>query len=551
MNILEIPCNDCNFSFSDKITFNIHLKSCKDNINYDPKNKYYCPVCSRQFRVLSNLHRHEETKKHQDLLNWEKKQLSDTLFKNLNNNKDSNIKTINLTVSIEKKVTNCIDDYNKMELEINNSIKENTDIFNNQPDELNFSDFINEPENKDESNIIDFNTTLPTETYNNDNSFTQNDNYSDPFLIEIGKTFETVSDVNNYEIIQNNTPRNDVLQNNTPRNDVLQNNTPRNDVLQNNTPRNDSNNSNDSFIDKLVKEREKMLSSFIKLPATKLEYESDQSQKKSELHSSLSFSLDPILINTVSNNKSEYNILDDKNIQYNSESIPSLQSLIDEDDIDLSEELKKTQQNLAFFSDYRKKELETKIYDNDVVLNNIQSVRTVENTSDNNIKTVSFKNPIEKSITISKTNDIDKKSNTKIINNITPIPTPTPTSNQKVVSKYPEQFKQKPIWKELTKIINEKDCLKKLVNIFTNQPFNDYIVICTFIIFSGELDNKLNIKLSLISSIIEMNKFFIKLSQNRQFIWNGKNIIDCINLFNKLKLNDQFTKCKNDIDNTK
>ena len=41
MNNSEIPCNDCNFSFSDKITFNIHLKSCKDNINYDPKNKYY------------------------------------------------------------------------------------------------------------------------------------------------------------------------------------------------------------------------------------------------------------------------------------------------------------------------------------------------------------------------------------------------------------------------------------------------------------------------------------------------------------------------------
>ena len=56
----EKLCSECNFVFSSQISYNIHLKTCKDNVNYDPKNKYFCPSCCRQFRIFDNLKRHEE-----------------------------------------------------------------------------------------------------------------------------------------------------------------------------------------------------------------------------------------------------------------------------------------------------------------------------------------------------------------------------------------------------------------------------------------------------------------------------------------------------------
>jgi hypothetical protein len=89
-------CDSCNYFFSDNDSFNIHLKNCKNNINNDPKNKYYCPSCDKKFRILPNLEKHNESKKHLNLFEWNKKQL------NINNNNHTT-KSINLISDIPEK----------------------------------------------------------------------------------------------------------------------------------------------------------------------------------------------------------------------------------------------------------------------------------------------------------------------------------------------------------------------------------------------------------------------------------------------------------------
>jgi hypothetical protein len=76
MSYSEISCSSCNFIFNDNQLYNLHLKTCASNKNNDPKNKYYCPICNRQFRLLSNLLRHNETRKHQELLEWHVNKMS-------------------------------------------------------------------------------------------------------------------------------------------------------------------------------------------------------------------------------------------------------------------------------------------------------------------------------------------------------------------------------------------------------------------------------------------------------------------------------------------
>lgn len=81
MSAKEINCKSCNFIFGNEQLFNIHLKKCRKGFkNSDPKNSYACPVCDggRYFRLFSNLLRHQETKKHSDLLNWYLKQFKTT-----------------------------------------------------------------------------------------------------------------------------------------------------------------------------------------------------------------------------------------------------------------------------------------------------------------------------------------------------------------------------------------------------------------------------------------------------------------------------------------
>ncbi len=92
MSSSEISCSSCNFIFNDNQLYNIHLKNCSNNHNTDLKNKYYCPICNRQFRLLSNLLRHTETRKHQELLEW-------NVNKNSSGPNHANIKTISVNLT--------------------------------------------------------------------------------------------------------------------------------------------------------------------------------------------------------------------------------------------------------------------------------------------------------------------------------------------------------------------------------------------------------------------------------------------------------------------
>lgn len=67
---LPIKCTQCPLEFSNPETLKIHSKNCLGNETSHTRNTLSCPLCSREFRTMSNLARHEETKKHLDLLNW-------------------------------------------------------------------------------------------------------------------------------------------------------------------------------------------------------------------------------------------------------------------------------------------------------------------------------------------------------------------------------------------------------------------------------------------------------------------------------------------------
>ena len=103
------------------------------------------------------------------------------------------------------------------------------------------------------------------------------------------------------------------------------------------------------------------------------------------------------------------------------------------------------------------------------------------------------------------------------------------------------------IWKYLQQTIHETDYLNKINNLFVVKPFNDYLFLCTFILYSEDLDDKIDMRFKLISSIIELNKYFQTLLTSKKYIWNGKNVVDCVNLFNKLKINEQYARCRNEL----
>jgi hypothetical protein len=91
---MEVHCDTCLATFTDNISYEIHLKLLK--CNKDGNKNYYCPVCDRQFRLLSNLQRHQETITHQEL--------QDKIIKNENIiTEDNTIKTISVDLTPRRK----------------------------------------------------------------------------------------------------------------------------------------------------------------------------------------------------------------------------------------------------------------------------------------------------------------------------------------------------------------------------------------------------------------------------------------------------------------
>ncbi len=124
MSSSEISCSSCNFIFNDNQLYNIHLKTCASNHNTDPKNKYYCPICNRQFRLLSNLLRHNETRKHQELLEWNVNKMSSSPNTN-------NVKTISVNLTDEElEATSKKSQSKTFDLDI----EEKPDTFSSSPD---------------------------------------------------------------------------------------------------------------------------------------------------------------------------------------------------------------------------------------------------------------------------------------------------------------------------------------------------------------------------------------------------------------------------------
>jgi hypothetical protein len=395
-------CNTCNYFFSDNDSFNIHLKTCRDNINDDPKNKYYCPSCDKKFRVFTNLERHNESKKHLNLFEWNKKQLN-------SNNNQLNIKTINLISNIEEKES--------------------------------------KPKHQSEK---------------------------------------------------------------------------------------------DSFLEKLVRDRELELQTY-KIPP--------------QLPPQPKINLDIQSIN-FNKNKNNENENEKNNIN------DHLNLLVEDDDIDLSEELKKTEMRLNLSVELHQKEIE-KVENNqnqnndDDFLNDIQEQRNITNIIKEQIKhdeqilqsqpSVKFQPQPKPQV------KFQPQQQPKPQVKFQPKPTPqvikqpeTAIKLEPSKLKYPIEFLQNPIWKSISKLVNDtkKEDEVKLVNnimiTLSNSPLSIYLHICAYIIYSEELDNRIELRKRFINGLIEVQKAFAKLIALKKLIWNGKNVVEGYAFMNKLKLKEKL-----------
>ena len=82
-----------------------------------------------------------------------------------------------------------------------------------------------------------------------------------------------------------------------------------------------------------------------------------------------------------------------------------------------------------------------------------------------------------------------------------------------------------------------------VVLILSSYDISYFPIVCVFVLFSEDLDNKKEMRLELINSLLEIEKHLIKLIQNRKFVWNNnKNTLECYNFINKLKLKEQYQK---------
>ena len=409
----EKNCNDCNFIFSNIVSFNIHLKNCKNNINYDNKNKYFCPSCNRKFRLFDNLQRHEETKNHIELFNWEKKQLPDIVIKNIQKadpTYDPNIKVINLTrelimkenkVDIPEDIILPISNNNKNDksISISQKLKEDDELIKFEPEDIDDHDI--------KKDIL-----LPI----NNNQYLEQDILKtciiyDPFINELQNRLDIenilppiplreiepnkiVMNINDNLVVETKTIRDPIKNDNV----VVETKTIRDPIKNDNvvveTKTIGETSNNDSFLTKLIKERQKLLESYTPLTPQLTPQLINNNQNK--------------ILDNLSNNIININDNGKENEECNEIEL----QLEIEDSIDLKDEIIKTQNSLAFFSDHYNNELETKtktkIYD-DPVLNTIQQIRTNNIDSMNNTKIVKLNEPIEKKQEIYKR----RKSRTK------------------------------------------------------------------------------------------------------------------------------------------
>ena len=82
-----------------------------------------------------------------------------------------------------------------------------------------------------------------------------------------------------------------------------------------------------------------------------------------------------------------------------------------------------------------------------------------------------------------------------------------------------------------------------VVLILSSYSISYYPVVCGFILFGEDLDNKKGVRMELINNLLDIERHLIKLIEHRQFVWNhNKNTLECYNFLNKLKLKEQYNK---------
>ena len=94
----------------------------------------------------------------------------------------------------------------------------------------------------------------------------------------------------------------------------------------------------------------------------------------------------------------------------------------------------------------------------------------------------------------------------------------------------------------MVQLNNSKLISYNVILILSSYDISYFPIICAFVLFCEDLDNKKEVRLELINSLLEIEKHLIKLIQHRQFIWNNnKNTLECYNFINKLKLKNFLT----------
>lgn len=321
---------------------------------------------------------------------------------------------------------------------------------------------------------------------NSNNNNLDNVDIKDDFLSQLQESYNT-SNTSNID----NQKSNLELQINDNLNDfnleIINNSTPNKEIKE-------VNNINDDFLENLIKEREKIFNS---------------------------------LSNPTSNTNKETKFNFDFKIETN-------------ENLNLKDELNQLKLSITNNSSNNSSNNDL----NDDFLNQIQQERQKKQNQNQNIIIEKNKTNIpDKKQQIQNNNIIDKRQQPQqnIITKEKEI-----KENEKQKERYPIVFKTNNIWKKLVNMVplnNIKLLTYNVVLILSSYNISYFPIVCAFVLFSEDLDNKKEMRLELINSLLEIEKHLIKLIQNRKFIWNNnKNTLECYNFFNKLKLKEQYKK---------
>jgi hypothetical protein len=109
---------------------------------------------------------------------------------------------------------------------------------------------------------------------------------------------------------------------------------------------------------------------------------------------------------------------------------------------------------------------------------------------------------------------------------------------------YPPEFKNTPVWEKLSGLIKNNlsnsdinvIATRFILALLVNAPLKDYLIICTYVYYSEDLNKNKEIRISMIKGMIEVYNNYIKLAKNRQMLWNNKNVAMAINIMNNWKM---------------